>query len=148
MTPEDFAEQFQHAFQSIYLAAMRRVRDGRQRLAPETTALLLHLAEAGPMSLSDMAKHFDRALSTLSDKVENLETQGLLQRQRDPHDARRSDIWLSELGQTVLAQELDVLDRVRVTRAAASLSAETRTRLLDALTEFDQALTRGKPHEP
>ena len=29
------------------------------------------------MTLSDMAKHFDRALSTLSDKVENLETQGL-----------------------------------------------------------------------
>ena len=148
MSPEDFAEQFQHAFQSIYLAAMRRVRDGRQRLAPETTALLLHLAEAGPMTLSDMAKHFDRALSTLSDKVEHLETQGLLQRQHDPHDARRSDIWLSELGQTVLVQELDVLDRVRVTRAAASLSAETRTRLLDALSEFDQALSRGTRHEP
>jgi len=148
MTPDDFAEQFQHAFQSIYLAAMRRVRDGRQRLAPETTALLLHLAEAGPMTLSDMARHFDRALSTMSDKVENLESQGLLQRQRDPHDARRSDIWLSESGQKVLAQELDVLDRVRVAQAAASLSAETRTHLLNALTEFNQALARGKRHEP
>ena len=148
MTPDDFAEQFQHAFQSVYLAAMRRVRDGRQRLAPETTALLLHLAEAGPMTLSDMAKHFDRALSTMSDKVENLESQGLLQRQRDPHDARCSDIWLSESGQKVLAQELDVLDRARVAHAAASLSAETRTALLNALTEFNQALARGKRHEP
>ena len=55
MDPADFARRFETAYGDIYLLAVRRVRDKRERLSPETTAFLLHLAEAGPMSLTELS---------------------------------------------------------------------------------------------
>src|SRR5512134_2542796 len=82
MNPDDFARQFGALYRELYRLAVRRVEDGREVLAAETTALLLHLSQTGPATLSELTMHLDRAPSTLSVKVAELESRGLLSRQR------------------------------------------------------------------
>jgi hypothetical protein len=54
-----FATDFESLFRAVYVTAVRRVRDRRERLSPETVALLDHLAAAGP--LTSGAPHRSRA---------------------------------------------------------------------------------------
>lgn len=133
MDEQAFARQFGALYRELYRVAVRRIDDGRDKLSPETTALLLHLAQAGPMTLSDMAQHFGRALSTLSAKVAALEAQGWLARQIDPADARRAEIWLSPAGRQMLDEAIEVLDTPRLATAAAKLDAAQRDLLLQAM---------------
>lgn len=93
----------------------------------------MHLAQAGPLTLSELAQHLGRALSTLSAKVGELEGQRLLARQRDEHDARRALIWLTPLGRQTLLDALDVLDAPRIAGAAARLDPARRVRLVEDL---------------
>lgn len=145
MESPQFADAFGHLYREVYRVAVRRIGDGREALSAETTALLSHLAQAGPMSLSEMAQHFDRALSTLSAKVAALEADGLLARQRDDDDGRRATIWLSPRGRQVLAEALEVLDRQRLSAAAQRLSDEQRQQLIDALHALAAALSHQDP---
>jgi len=141
MDEQDFAREFGRLYREIYLRAVREVDDARERLSPESTALLLHLAQAGPLTLSELAPHLERSMSTLSAKVSALEDAGLLARQRDDADARRALIWLSPAGRAALAQALEVLDAPRMAVAAGALEPARRRRLLDDL----QALAAAIP---
>jgi len=101
---------------------------------------MLHLSQAGPLTLSELAQHLGRALSTLSAKVGELESQGLLARQRDEDDGRRASIWLTALGRQTLLDALDVLDTPRIARAASQLDAPRRENLLAGLQALIGAL--------
>jgi len=140
-----FAQAFGQLYRELYRLAVRRIADGREQLSPETTALLVHLAQAGPLTLSEMAQHFDRALSTLSAKVAALESEGLLGRQRDGDDGRRALIWLSERGRQVLSEALEVLDRHRLARAAEHMNPEQRDQLIQGLQALVTALSTTEP---
>ena len=144
MDTQAFARQFGQLYRELYQRAVRRIDDPRDALSAETTALLLHLAQGGPMTLSELSRHFDRALSTLSAKVSALEDQGLLARQRDEADARRALIWLSPAGREQLLQALEVLDTPLLASAAASMPAQQRSALLAGL----QSLIAALPHHP
>jgi DNA-binding MarR family transcriptional regulator len=146
MDADRFARQFDQLYRELYRRAVRRVENGRALMSTETTALLLHLAQAGPMSLSELTRHFDRALSTLSAKVADLEQQGFLARQRDTHDARRALIWLSPVGREALLNALEVLDTRILADAAARISPEQRDQLLDGLRMLTGALPKSHPH--
>lgn len=128
-----FANEFEDLFRATYRAAVRRVRDKRDRLSPETIALLDHLAAAGPLTAGELAKHIDRAPSTLSEMVDHLVDKGLLTRDRDPTDARRSLIWLTEEGQAALLDARTVLNPDILASAAARLTADQRHALIEAL---------------
>lgn len=141
MDPEDFAREFITLYRELYRLAVRRVDDGREVMATETTALLLHLSQTGPLTLSELAQHLERAPSTLSVKVSELESQGLLARQRDEADARRALIWLSPEGRRALLEALEVLDADALTAAATALEPAGRLQLLDGL----RALVAGIP---
>jgi DNA-binding MarR family transcriptional regulator len=142
MDTQAFATHFGQLYRELYQRAVRRINDPRDTPSAETTALLLHLAQAGPMTLSELSRHFDRALSTLSAKVSALEDQGLLARQRDEGDARRALIWLNPTGRERLLEALEVLDTTLLATAAHSLSAEQRSALLAGL----QSLIAALPH--
>jgi DNA-binding MarR family transcriptional regulator len=142
MDTQAFATHFGQLYRELYQRAVRRINDPRDAPSAETTALLLHLAQAGPMTLSELSRHFDRALSTLSVKVSALEDQGLLTRQRDEGDARRALIWLNPTGRERLLEALEVLDTTLLATAAHSLSAEQRSALLAGL----QSLIAALPH--
>jgi DNA-binding MarR family transcriptional regulator len=131
-----FAAEFEDLFRATYRAAVRRVRDKRERLSPETTALLDHLAATGPLTAGELARHVDRAPSTLTEMVDHLVDKGLLTRDRDPADARRSLIWLTDEGQAALIEARNVLDLDVLARAGAELSPEQRQALLTAFRAF------------
>ncbi len=128
-----FASEFEELFRAAYRAAVRRVRDKRDRLSPETIALLDHLAAAGPLTAGELAKHIDRAPSTLSEMVDHLVGKGLLTRDRDPADARRSLIWLTDEGQAALLDARTVLDPTILASAAEGLTADQRRALIETL---------------
>jgi DNA-binding MarR family transcriptional regulator len=144
-----FAAEFEALFRTTYLKAVRRIRDKRERLSPETVAFLDHLAAAGPMTLGEIGKHIGRAASTLSEMVDHLVAKGLLTRDRDESDGRRSLIWLTEAGQAALIEARNVLDNGQLEAAAAALSPEERAEFLELYRRFVAALPHQEnPHEP
>lgn len=142
---DDFAARFEALFRLTYVTAVRRVRDKRERLSPETVAFLDHLAAAGPMTLGEMARHFDRAVSTVSEMVDHLVEKGLLTRDRDPADGRRSLIWLTPEGQAALIDARNVLDADMLTRAAVGMAPGDREALLRLFANFTQNLKGERP---
>lgn len=145
MDSQAFADRFAQAHQDVYLHAVRRVRDKREQLTRETAAFLLHLAEAGPMTLTEMSRHLDRAPSTLSEMVDHLAAKDLIRREPDPQDGRRALIWLTAHGREVQAREMYALDRDHLARAAAQLSPERRALLAEALGDLINALKTERP---
>ena len=137
-----FAAEVNAAYRAVYLLGARRVADARERPSSEALVLLQHLAQSGPLTLSEMQQHLQRALSTLSVKVAALETQGLLTRQPDLNDARRALVWLTPKGREVLEDALQVLDRDRLEDAARRLSPPQRANIACALQDLHAALAQ------
>ena len=140
-----FAADFEDLFRATYRAAVRRVRDKRERLSPETVALLDHLAAAGPLTAGELARHVDRAPSTLTEMVDHLVDKALLTRDRDPADARRSLIWLTDAGQAALLESRNVLDLDVLAVAGAGLTPEQRQTLIDHFRIFVTCLKGTRP---
>ena len=145
MDAATFADRFAQAHQDVYLHAVRRVRDKREQLTRETSAFLLHLAEAGPMTLTELSRHLDRAPSTLSEMVDHLAAKDLIRREPDPEDGRRALIWLTAHGREVQAREMYALDREHLRRAAAQLPPDRRAALTEALGDLINALRSERP---
>jgi len=141
----DFAKDFESLFRAVYVTAVRRVRDKRERLSPETVALLDHLAASGPLTSSELSRHIERAPSTLSEMVDHLVEKGLLTRDRDPLDARRSLIWLTDDGQAALTEAREVLDHDLLAKAGERLTPEQRDALLDLFQTFVTQLKGARP---
>lgn len=140
-----FATALAQAHQDIYLHAVRRVRDKREQLTRETSAFLLHLAEAGPMTLTELSRHLDRAPSTLSEMVDHLAAKELVRREPDPEDGRRALIWLTAHGREAQAREMYALDRDHLARVAGRLPADRQALLIDLLGELVAALKTERP---
>lgn len=132
---ESAAQAFADLFRETYLKFHRR--DGkRNELSGASRAVLLHLSQAGPMTVGELAVHLDRAQSVVSDIVTQLEGKDLLERERDPEDRRRTLVWLTASGFTQLAAERSVLGTNLLATAFASISPAERANLLTALTKL------------
>jgi len=138
--PEDDAKEFGELFPAIYLRFHRR--DGKKRALPSASrSVLHHLTLTGPLTIGEMAKHFDRAQSVVSEMVEHLERDGLVERMRDPRDKRRSLVWLSDKGLALLDREREVLSSDLLARVMTCMKATDRRALLrgmHALIETDR----------
>jgi DNA-binding MarR family transcriptional regulator len=145
MDATTFADRFAQAHQDVYLHAVRRVRDKREQLTRETSAFLLHLAEAGPMTLTELSRHLDRAPSTLSEMVDHLAAKDLIRREPDPADGRRALIWLTAHGRETQAREMYALDRDHLRRAADQLPPDRRALLAELLGELITTLKAERP---
>jgi DNA-binding MarR family transcriptional regulator len=64
---------------------------------------------AGPLTIGEAAAHMCRAQSVISEIVTHLERDGLLEREADPGDRRRTLIWLTPGGHEALRRDRDVL---------------------------------------
>jgi DNA-binding MarR family transcriptional regulator len=95
--------------------------------------VLQHLTLTGPLTIGEMAKHLDRAQSVVSEIVDHLERDGLLERQRDPEDKRRTLVWLSARGLALLEQEREVLSRELLEGAMARMKPAEREALLHGM---------------
>jgi len=103
------AERFAALFRAVYLTFHRRDRP-RSELPGASRAVLEHLALAGPLTIGEAAAHMRRAQSVISEIVTHLERDGLLERESDPADRRRTLIWLTTRGHEVLRRDREVLD--------------------------------------
>ena len=114
------AERFAELFRAVYLTFHRR--DGpRSQLAGASRAVLEHLALAGQLTVGEAAAHLARAQSVISEIVTHLEGQGLLEREEDPADRRRTLIWLTPGGHEALRRDREVLGVDQLARALARL---------------------------
>lgn len=137
------AEEFEALFRAIYLQFHRR-DPKRSELPAASRAVLLHLAQAGPLTVGEAARHLRRAQSVVSEVVDGLERKGLLDRMRDPRDKRRTLVWLSEAGFARLSEDRRVLSRELLAPALGGLPARTRSALLSGM----HALANGKSSVP
>src|SRR5579862_4723276 len=114
------AERFADLFRAVYLTFHRR--DGpRSQLPGASRAVLEHLALAGPLTVGEAAAHMSRAQSVISEIVTHLERQGLLEREDDPADRRRTLIWLTPAGHETLRRDREVLGVDHLARSMARL---------------------------
>jgi DNA-binding MarR family transcriptional regulator len=147
--PDDAARQLGELFPAVYLRFHRR--DGKTRALPAASrAVLHHLTLSGPIGIGELARHLERAQSVVSGIVSHLVRDGLLEREKEPGDARRTLVWLSERGLARLAGEQEVLARDLVTRAMGRMSAADVTSLLRGMRALVAAgdPVRGKERDP
>jgi DNA-binding MarR family transcriptional regulator len=102
------AERFAELFHAVYLTFHRRDRP-RSELPGASRAVLEHLALAGPLTIGEASAHMRRAQSMISEIVTHLERDGLLERENDPRDRRRTLIWLTPAGHEALRRDREVL---------------------------------------
>lgn len=128
----DRAERFAAQFRAVYLTFHRR--DGpRGQLAGASRAVLEHLALAGPLTIGEAAAHLSRAQSVISEIVSHLEDEGLLERENDPADRRRTLIWLTQAGHDALRRDREVLGLDLLATAFARLPATQADALIAGL---------------
>jgi DNA-binding MarR family transcriptional regulator len=144
---EERAERFADRFRAVYLTFHRR--DGpRSQLQGASRAVLEHLAMAGPLTIGEAAAHLGRAQSVISEIVSHLEGQGLLERESDPADRRRTLIWLTPAGHGALRQDREVLGLDLLARAFARVPPRQAEDLIVGLGALVQAAARSDQPSP
>jgi DNA-binding MarR family transcriptional regulator len=137
------AGEFERLFRAVYLTFHRRDAP-RSQMASASLAVLEHLALAGPVTIGEAAAHLRRAQSVVSEIVAHLERQGLLEREADPADRRRTLVWLTLAGQAALRRQREVLSEELLARALERMPPEQVGELLGAL----RALVRSATPAP
>jgi DNA-binding MarR family transcriptional regulator len=143
------AAAFSELFPAAYLRFHRR-DEKRSEPTQATRAVLQHLSMTGPLTVGEAARHLQRAQSVVSEIIDGLEDKGLVERVRDPRDRRRTLVWLTDAGVTLLERERDVLSRELLERAMARMGEPEREGLLAgmrALLRADDEV-RGRPLLP
>jgi DNA-binding MarR family transcriptional regulator len=141
---QERAERFAERFRAVYLTFHRR--DGpRSQLQGASRAVLEHLAMAGPLTVGEAAAHLNRAQSVISEIVSHLEDQGLLERESDPADRRRTLVWLTPAGHGALRRDREVLGLDLLASALARVPAGQADSLIAGLQALVQAA--GQPDQ-
>ena len=139
-------ERFAERFRAVYLTFHRR--DGpRSQLQGASRAALEHLALAGPLTIGEAAAHLNRAQSVISEMVSHLEDQGLLERESDPADRRRTLIWLTRAGHSALRQDREVLGLDLLAGALARLPPAQADDLIAGLQALVQVAGQPGRHQ-
>ncbi|MDR2987679.1 MAG: MarR family transcriptional regulator [Nocardiopsaceae bacterium] len=142
------SERFVELFRGVYLTFHRRDRP-RSELPGASRAVLEHLALAGPLTIGEAAAHLRRAQSVISEIVTHLERDGMLEREHDPADRRRTLIWLTPSGHEALRRAREVLDVGLLARAMARLpsgQADALNAAMRALTDCAQSDDAPEAH--
>ncbi len=142
--PAADAETFSELFRQLYLRFHRRDAKHSQ-LSAASRAVLIHLSLTGPLTVGEAALHLDRAQSVVSEIVQQLERKGLLEREPDPADRRRTLVWLTPAGFELLRQDREVLSSHLLERAMGAMAPADRGALLDALRALIAADTDAPP---
>ncbi|HEX8789657.1 MAG TPA: MarR family winged helix-turn-helix transcriptional regulator [Polyangiaceae bacterium] len=136
------AEAFCALFPAVYVRFCRRGRDDASRLTPQMDGVLHHLSMSGPLTVGEMAQHFGRAQSVVSEIVAGMVGRGLLETMKDARDRRRTLVWLTDHAHEVLARRSQVLDPQLVAAAMKKLRAEERSQLVEVMRALVNAAER------
>ncbi len=123
-------EELRRLFPAIYLRLhLRRPKRGRRPLG-QSLAVMQHLSRSGPLTVGEAAKHFARAQSVVSELVDRLVAQGLVERMRDERDRRRVLVWLTPAGHELLERDREVLSPELCEAAMERMKAADRRALV------------------
>ena len=145
------AQEIAMLYPAIYQRLHARWRKEEQRPSPEVVAVLAHLELSGPLTVTEAARHFQRAQSAMSELVDRLQTRGHVERIRDPRDRRRTLVWMTEAGIDSLRRSREVLDMDLLTRCIEDMTARDRRCLiagLRALVDIADAKITTKRSKP
>jgi DNA-binding MarR family transcriptional regulator len=140
----DEAATFCALFPEVYVHFCRRHHKADTRLTAQMDAVLQHLALSGPLTVGEMARHFARAQSVVSEIVGGMEKKGLLERMRDERDKRRVLVWLTDEARRVMARQSEVLDPRRVARAMGALEPTQPRCLIGGMRALIRAANRDE----
>ncbi len=124
------ASQYAVLFPEVYLHFHRRDAK-RGELSGASRGVLLHLAQSGPLTVGECARHMKRAQSVTSETIEQLVRHGWLAKVRDERDGRRTLVWLTEQGRDRLVDDQSVLSMRLLERALDRMTAEHRRMLIE-----------------
>jgi len=134
--------EFIELFGATFLRFHRRAPK-RSAWTPQGWGVLQHLEMAGPLTVTEAAKHMNRAQSVMSEIVDGLERKGLLARMRDQRDRRRTLVWLTDAGRAAMATERQVLCAERLQAAFEALDEDSTGELLRTLRALIDASTEA-----
>ena len=143
---DELAARYAELFPAVYLRFHRRDAK-RSGLSGASHAVMLHLAQTGPLSIGECARHLGRAQSVITEIVQGLERHGLLARVPDANDRRRREVWLTDAGRARLEREQEVLERGLVEKALVRMRPKEREALIEgtrALIAAAESETRTK----
>lgn len=123
---------------------MRRLVDaelGDCGLSLSRTKLLTELKTNGPVHQGSLATTFGLAARTVTELVDTLERDGLVERRTDPTDRRARQIHLTSAGETAEKQAVAVRQNI-INRAMGSLNDQQRTDLSVALHLIDLEINK------
>jgi DNA-binding MarR family transcriptional regulator len=146
LSPEQAAREFIALFGAAFLRFHRRAPK-RSVWTPQGWAVLQHLEMAGPLTVTEAARHMNRAQSVMSEIIDGLERKGLLARMRDACDRRRALVWLTDQGRAAMASERQVLCGERLGRAFGKMSGDAAANLLCTLHMLVDAAGDASPAE-
>ncbi|KEF33776.1 MarR family transcriptional regulator [Deinococcus sp. RL] len=105
---------------------------------------LYHL---GPLSQRQLAGKILRSSGNLTLVIDNLERGGLVRRERDPHDRRVSNVFLTPAGEALIERVLP--EHVRAVREVfAALSPDELAQLAALSRKLGRSLTHAAPPAP
>ena len=132
---------FAELFPAVYVHYCRRWKVDDYRPSHESAAILEHLMDSGPLTVTEAARHFGRSQAATSELLDRLRNRGLVDRIRDERDQRRHLIWLTKQGRDLTREIRRVLDPARLKRAFAKMTKAERRHLLEGM----RALLRVAP---
>ena len=139
-----FSREFVELFHRVYERFHRRDRVDAPRISPESLAVLSHLHRSGPLTIREAGRHFQRSQSATSELVSRLERRGLVERLADERDRRRTLVWLTPEGESVLAKNTRVLSEALLAHAFRQMDPEEAREVTRAL----RALLATPPAPP
>lgn len=92
-----------------------------------------HLAQTGPLLVSEACAHFDRSQAATSDIFKRLEARGLVSRMSDERDRRRTLTWLTDEGLKMIAESDQALAAGRIALALSRMTEDDRRSLIEGL---------------
>lgn len=147
MDAEQAAHEFAKIFPEIYRRFHRRVHHSEYQLTSESLAVLRHLSDSGPLTITECSHHMDRSQAAMSEMIDRLVRRDVLTKMADERDRRRSLVWLTDLGFAKLDDANRVLSEETLHGAFIELEPMRRARLLRDLNELLDCQEDTDEHE-
>lgn len=143
-SPETLASGVFQLFLRMHRMMDRRMAEQGASLA--RTKLLLFLARRGPARAVDIAEFFDQAPRTVTEAIDKLERDGLVNRSPDRSDRRVKQVAITEEGRRVTG-ETEPLRQELIGGVFGVLDAEERERMGALLAKLTDALDAQEQRE-
>jgi DNA-binding MarR family transcriptional regulator len=132
MDADRAAQTFAELFPALYRRFCRQIAPRAYEPSREALAILQHLTDAGPLTVTEAAQHMQRSQAAMSELLQRLVARGLLARLPDTRDRRRKLVWLTPAGQGVLAEARRVLSTDLLAAALQQLRPRQRRTLIES----------------